>query len=191
MDRHTEQTDAARILELLKTIKPEQTIAILRTAASLTPDVRQAVLEYLENEQNSTSERVEHEPRMRATMSSVAKAVGLQWDDRTPSDHPFHARLDGALMHSGIRVAIVELEAKNRKQIDGALLDLLTHPEPRKVLVIGRSKVVPYPSKLKREIVDKVLPVLQRLLKDPAEIGVFTESELRLDATLLAQFIGI
>jgi hypothetical protein len=87
-------------------------------------------------------------------------------------------------------VAVVELGAKNRKQVDGALFDLLTHPEPRKVLVIGRSKAVRYPKLLKAEIVQKVIPVLQSILKVPVEIGIFTEAELKLDASGLGRFIG-
>jgi len=32
---------------------------------------------------------------MRATMRAAAEAVGLQWDDRNPAEHPFGAELDG------------------------------------------------------------------------------------------------
>jgi hypothetical protein len=70
------------------------------------------------------------------------------------------------------------------------LLDLLTHPEPKKVLLIGRSKAAPYPKQSKLEIVDKVLPVVQSLLKVPLEMAVFTEAELKLDPSPLLQFIG-
>jgi hypothetical protein len=114
----------------------------------------------------------------------------LQWNGRKPADHPFRAELDGALLRDGRRVAVVELETRVRKQIDGALLDLLTHPERKKVLVIGSSKAVPYPAQLKKQIAEQVLPVVQSLLKNPAEIGVFTESELKLNPTVLADFIG-
>jgi hypothetical protein len=189
-DDKEQKGDVTRILDLLKAIVPEDVIAILRNTPSLTLDARAGVLELLENEWDTSTEREEHEPRMTATMSAVAKAVGLQWDDRRPSDHPFGAELDGALLRNGKRVAVVELETKNRKQIDGALLDLLTHPEPRKVLVIGRSKAEPYPKQSKLKIVEKVLPAIQSLLKVPMEVGVFTESELKLNPSLLVQFIG-
>jgi len=57
------------------------------------------------------------------------------------------------------------------------------HPQP------GPSKAVHYPAQLKREIAEQVLPIVQKLLKDPAEIGVFTESELKLNPNLLTEFI--
>jgi hypothetical protein len=119
MQNDKDQNSVAQILDQLKAVKPEQVLAILRNAPGMTPDVRAGILEYLENEWDTTTEREEHEPRMKATMSAVAEAVGLQWDDRTPADHPFGAELDGALLRSGERVAVVELETKNRKQIDG------------------------------------------------------------------------
>src|SRR5713226_8470101 len=129
MNEDEQQKKAAATLELLKTVKLEEAIAILQSAASLNPDLREAVLEYLENEQGRPVGREEHEPRMRATMKAAARVTGLVWDDRSPGDHPFQARLDGVLLSNGRRVAIVELESKNRKQIDGAVLDLLTHPD--------------------------------------------------------------
>jgi len=191
MTGNERQEEDSKILELLKTIDPATAIGIPEIQRALSLEQRVALLEYLENAKDQTSERVQHEPRMRSTMRLVAKVTGLHWDDSSPSDHPFRARLDGALMRNGRRVAVVELEAKNRKQIDGAMLDLLTHPECKKVLVIGRSKAVPYPQQLKVEMVEKVLPVLKSLLRTEPQIGVFTEAELKLDPTALSKFLGI
>jgi len=183
--------DEFNLIDALRKMKPEEAVRLPEIVAKLTMEQRVGLLEFLENEQENPSEREKHEPRMQAVLADVARASGLQWSSDSPLDHPFHARLDGTLIHHGKRVAVVELETKNRKQIDGSLLDLVTHPEPKKILVIGRSKVVPFPSQLKKEILQDVLPVLQSLLKVQADIGVFTESELRLSPNVLAQFIGL
>ena len=70
-------------------------------------------------------------------MERVCKVVGLEWSNEKPTGHLYAANLDGQILHHGTRMAVVELEAKNDKQIRGALLDLLTYPEGSKVLVIG------------------------------------------------------
>lgn len=188
-DEH--RSNESRLIELLKKMKPEEAANNPAIIAVLKPEQRAGLLELLENEVEKPKEREKHEIRMQAVMVSAARASGLEWTSDCPTGHPFRARLDGALLFGGKRVAVVELETKNRKQVDGALLDLLTHSEPKKVLVLGRSKTLPYPSQLKTEILEEILPVLQKLLKVPAEIGVFTESELRLRPNVLAEFVGV
>lgn len=180
-----------QLIDLLKRLKPEEALAIPPLTAALNPEERAWLLEFLENQREQPTEREKHEPRMQAVLVKAATEIGLQWTSDSPTDHPFNARLDGALLLKGKRIAVVELETKNRKQIDGAVLDLLAHPETKKVLVLGRSKTVPYPSMLKTEMVEKVLPVLQTLLKVQMDIGIFTESELRLHPNDLAEFLGI
>ncbi len=182
-------------LDLLKTKRLEDAIADPQIVEAWSPDHREKVLETLQTlsqqRLEGTSEREEHEPRMCAAMRDVAKAIGLEWDDESPSDHPYGAQLDGSLLRKGKRVAVVELETEERKPISGALLDLLTHPESTKILVIGRSKVVKSPSDLKKKIALDVLPVLQSLLKLPAKIGVFTELQLMLTPEVLRQFLEV
>jgi hypothetical protein len=45
------------------------------------------------------------------------------------------------------------------------------------------------PRSLKKEIIQKVLPAVQNLLKSPAQIEVFTEFDLEESPDLLAQFV--
>src|SRR5258707_167081 len=100
-------------------------------------------LESLPTEQREPIEKLlaeasgDPEPRMRKTMDGVCKILGLDWSNEKPPGHPYAANLDGQIFRQGARLAVVELEAKNDKQIRGALLDLLACPEASKVLVIG------------------------------------------------------
>lgn len=131
------------------------------------------------------------EKRMRNTIENVAQSLDLTWSESYPPDHPYKAQLDGQLFHRGRRVAVVELESRTPKQVRGAILDLITHPEIVKILVIGRSKAVPDPKKQKKELTERVLPILQSLLKNEASLGIFTEQELKNEPKVLESFIGL
>jgi hypothetical protein len=183
------QKPSRSLLEMLKALRPEEVRGIPALCSRLTPDELDGLYEYLDWEQASElPER--HESRMRTSMGKAASALGLRWDKESPTDHPFGAKLDGALWLDRKRIAVVELEAKNRKQIDGSLLDLLTHPENKKVLVIGRSKMGP-PKLLTDKILGEVLPTIQALLKTPADIGIFSETQLNFRPELLRRFLGL
>jgi hypothetical protein len=130
----------------------------------------------------------EPEKRMRKTVSNVCEILHLRWSSEFPIDHPYQARLDGQIFTGNKRLAVVELEAKKDKQIRGALLDLLTHPEPNKVLVLGRSAVCDPPRAAAN--VRKVLKLLSGLIGQPA-VEVFTEDELRRNPDLLGQFLEL
>ena len=73
----------------------------------------------------------------------------------------------------------------------GALLDLITHPAGRKLLVIGASEAVPNSEEVKRHITEQVLPALQHKFHFNEEIGVFTESELREAPERVSSFLGL
>ncbi len=130
------------------------------------------------------------EVRMRKTMDSLAASLGLKWRADSPSGHPYQARLDGQLFDGRERIAVVELEARNPKQIRGGLLDLLTYPKCRKLLVIGASVVVTDPVEVKRQIKEQVIPVLSQSFARSQEIGVFTERELKEAPGILSEFLG-
>ncbi len=119
------------------------------------------------------------EKRMRKTMGTVAASVKLRWTPDSPCSHPYNARLDGQLFDGRDRVAVVELEARNQKQIRGALLDLMSYPAGKKLLVIGVSEVVIDPDEVKKHIKEQVIPALSRKFGFNEEIGVFTERELK------------
>lgn len=131
--------------------------------------------------------------RMRKVMSEAARVNGLRWSAGVPSGHPYHARLDGALFQNGKPIAVVELAANDRKQAVSALVDLLVHPTPKRILVIGRtrSKKTHSAMKVKKEIVEDVLPALRQLMARPPDVGVFTEAELRLTPKLLGEYLGL
>lgn len=130
------------------------------------------------------------ELRMRQTMKDIAARVNLRWTTHSPK-HPYGARLDGQLFAGRDCVAVVELEAKNLKQIRGALLDLVTHPASKKILVIGISGGFADTNAAKRHIQERVIPLLVRKLGVKQEIGVFTERELKETPTALALFLGV
>ena len=98
---------------------------------SLTPDQRDPVEKLIAEASGDP------EPRMRRTMERVCRVLGVDWSNEKPTGHPYAANLDGQIFQHGTQLAVVELEAKNDKQIRGALLDLLTYQECNKVLVIG------------------------------------------------------
>lgn len=67
----------------------------------------------------------------------MARAVGPDWSqygDRLWVDYGFppRAHLDGMV---GASIA-VEVESREPKQVRGAILDLISHPAPRKLLVL-------------------------------------------------------
>jgi len=131
------------------------------------------------------------ERRMRSTMSTVAENLRLRWSADSPSGHPYDARLDGQLYAGRNRLAVVELEARTPKQVRGALLDLITYPVVRKVLVIGVSEAVLDPDAMKKHITEQVLPTLCQKLSFNEEIGIFTEAELRKAPQELSKFLGL
>jgi hypothetical protein len=131
------------------------------------------------------------ELRMQNTMNSLAVRLRLRWSSDPPSGHPYDARLDGQLLAGSDRLAVVELEARIAKQVRGALLDLITHPAGRKLLVIGASEAVPNPEEVKKHITERVLPALQHKFHFNEEVGVFTESELREAPKRVSSFLGL
>jgi hypothetical protein len=131
------------------------------------------------------------ELRMQNTMNSLAERLRLRWSSDSPSGHPYDARLDSQLLAGSDRLAVVELEARIAKQVRGALLDLITHPAGRKLLVIGASKAVPNPEEVKKHITERVLPALQHKFHFNEEVGVFTESELREAPERISSFLGL
>ena len=153
---------------------------------ALPSDLRSAVLEAI-GSASDLEEKPEH--RMRKTIDAAARNIGLVWVDDYPADHPY-ARLDGELLQGNKRVAIVELEARTPKQIRGALLDLLVHPEPCKILVIGMSRAVTDTAKAKKHILERVLPVLQSEIKRSVRFGVFTENELRQKPSVISDYLA-
>ena len=191
MNPSEHKQDAKKLGEMLLSLTPEQLKEILGELQG-SPVLKTFLEERLEDllEPKSLDDETA-EPRMRRTMDTVAKTIEAQWNDEPPADHPYGAQLDGSLSRGGKRIAVVELEAKNPKQVRGALLDLLSHPERKKILVIGRSKVVPYPRELKEQILQEVLPVLQKLLAIPPDIQLFTEAQLMREPSLLEQFLGL
>jgi hypothetical protein len=149
---------------------------------SVSPET-QAEIERLASKASEEPER-----RMRRTMHNVTKGLGLTWKADPPTDHPYKARLDGQIFKHEARLAVVELEAKNEKQVRGALMDLLTHPEGTKLLVLGRAAAC-NPSKSKthiREVLQSVSPLVGQ-----TRIGVFTEDELKNDPSILGGFLGL
>ncbi len=134
---------------------------------------------------------VKAENRMAATMATVAKGLGLRWTKKPPSGHPYGAQLDGQILRDGSLLAVVELEREVGKQIRSALLDLMTHPAARKILVIGSSRKFGDPAKLRKDILERVLPAIQSKLVTASNIGVFTERELREDPGALGRFLGV
>jgi len=179
----------SRLLETLKQCNPDDVMNIPALREKLTPEQMEGLYEFIEHER-ATKDPERHELRMRECIDKAAKAVGLRWSATSPVDHPFGARLDGSLWLDKKRVAVVELEAKNRKQIAGALLDLLTHPESNKILLVGRSKTE-MANQLKKKLVTEVLPTVQALLKVPAAVAIFTETELHFRPKLLSDFLGL
>jgi hypothetical protein len=131
------------------------------------------------------------ETRMRETMEAIAANANLRWSADSPGGHPYAARLDGQLFNGRDRIAVVELEARNQKQVRGALLDLMTYPAAKKVLVIGASIVVRDPNETKKHIKEQVLPVLSQKLGINEEIGIFTERELKESPRGLLSFLGM
>jgi hypothetical protein len=123
------------------------------------------------------------------TMVRVAEILGLEWRDDAPAGHPYGAQLDGQLWMSGKRIAVVELEARTPKQIRGALLDLIAHPEKGKILVIGNSKAG-RASVAKKAITDRVIPALRNLITLTANLAVFTEDDLRENPQVLKDYLA-
>jgi hypothetical protein len=131
------------------------------------------------------------ELRMRKTMEAVAANAKLRWTPNSPPNHPYEAVLDGQLFNGRERIAVVELEARVPKQVRGALLDLMTYPAGKKLLVIGVSEAVIDPEEVKRQIKERVLPVLSQKFNLNEDIGVFTERELNVAPEGLVQFLGL
>jgi hypothetical protein len=131
------------------------------------------------------------ESRMRKTMEAIAAGAGLRWTPDSPPSHPYDAQLDGQLFKGRERIAVVELEARVAKQVRGALVDLITYPTGKKLLVIGASEAVKDPTEVKRHIKEQVLPVLSRKYALEAEVAVFTERELKDEPRILAEFLGL
>lgn len=131
------------------------------------------------------------ETRMRKTMDAVATRAKLRWTPDSPPNHPYGALLDGQLFNGRECVAVVELEARNPKQIRGALLDLMSYPAGKKLLVIGFSEVVIDADEVKKHIKEKVIPVLSHKLALNEDIGVFTERELKKAPDSLVRFLGL
>jgi hypothetical protein len=122
------------------------------------------------------------EPRMSATMSHAATALGWEWAQRSPADHPYGAQLDGELRVSGRRLGVVELESSGAKRIRAALLDLLAYPDAPRVLVIGTSggnvSRGLRPAQLKNQMTKEVIPAIGRMTGLIGSVGVFTETEI-------------
>jgi hypothetical protein len=140
MTSNVQGDNAFELISALKKLKPEDAVRLPEIASRLSLEQRLELLEFLENERETPLEREMHEPRMQAVFADAAKVSGLQWSSNGPIDHPFGARLDGVLLHNRRRVAVVELETKNRKQIDGSLLDLVTHQNGRRFLSLAGQK---------------------------------------------------
>jgi hypothetical protein len=131
------------------------------------------------------------EVRMRKTMEAVASSARLRWTPASPPGHPYDAQLDGQLFHGRERIAVVELEARIPKQVRGALLDLMTYPRGKKLLIIGVSDAVIDPEEVKKQIKEQVIPVLSRKFNLSEDIGVFTERELKQAPQILGQFLAV
>ncbi len=191
MNPSEDKQDAKKLGEMLLKLTSEQLKEFLKEIQG-PPVLKKFLEERLEDllEPKSLDDETA-EPRMRRTMETVARTIEVQWSDEPPAGHPYGAQLDGSVSHGGKRIGVVELEAKNPKQVRGALLDLLSHPERKKILVIGRSKAVPDPRELKEQVMEEVLPVLQELLASPPDIQLFTEAQLMREPSLLAQFLGL
>jgi hypothetical protein len=141
---------------------------------------------------NQPESNTKPQDRMRITMEKTAQAIGLEWQHGSPSDHPYGAELDGVLLRDGEQVAVVELEAIDAKHARAALLDLLTYPKGRKLLVIGRSKRATgsdNPASLCNNLRRSVLPAVAQVLASKPDIGIFTELELRFNPDVLRQFL--
>jgi hypothetical protein len=86
----------------------------------------------------------------------------------------------------------LEIFCNVRMQVHrGSLLDLITYPTGRKLLVIGVSEVVIDAEEVKRQIKERVIPALSQKFTFNEEIGVFTERELKGDPMILAKFLGL
>jgi len=134
----------------------------------------------------------EPQDRMRTTMNRVAELSGVQWKHDPPADHPYGAKLDGVLLRGGKQIAVVELEAIDAKHARAALLDLLTYPRGRKLLILGRSKRATgcdSPARLREDIEKKVLPALGRVFASKPCVGIFTELQLRSNPDILKGFL--
>jgi hypothetical protein len=132
------------------------------------------------------------EDRMRTTMEKAAEAVGLRWRHGAPSDHPYGAEPDGALLRDEEQIAVVELEAIDAKHARAALLDLVTYPRGRKLLVVGRSKRATgsdNPARLCNNLRRNVLPAVGQALVSKPDIGIFPELGLRFNPDVLKQFL--
>jgi hypothetical protein len=141
---------------------------------------------------NQSESNTKPEDRMRITMEKTAQAIGLEWKHASPVDHPYGAELDGVLLRDGEQVAVVELEAIDAKHARAALLDLLTYPTGRKLLVIGRSKRATgsdNPASLCNNLRRNVLPAVGQALATNPDVGIFTELELRFNPDVLRQFL--
>ena len=128
----------------------------------------------------------EPETRMRHTMATICEALRLRWSDEFPADHPYQAELDGQIFKGDMRLAVVELVAKNNKQLRGDFLDLLTHPAANKVLVVGSAAACD-PSKALMHA-RKVVELLSALVGQ-SRVTIFTEEELRSDPSILGRFL--
>jgi hypothetical protein len=148
---------------------------------SLSADLRKQI------DQLASKDTEEPQKRMRGTMAEAAKAIGLRWSEDHPADHPYGAELDGQIFNGKTRIAVVELEAKNAKQVRGALLDLVLHPERKKILLLGRS-VVCDPSEVETNI-RQVLSLLSPLM-DGSRVAIFTEDDLKNNPAKLADFLS-
>ena len=128
----------------------------------------------------------EPQTRMRRSLSNVTQTLDLRWSNEFPADHPYGAQLDGQIFNGTRRLAVAELLAKNDKQNRGDLLDLLTHPERNKILVLGHAAKCD-PVKAAAHI-RKVLALLSPLVGQ-SKVGVFTEDELNQNPAILGQFL--
>jgi hypothetical protein len=119
-------------------------------------------------------------------MRTICETLHLRWSNVSPADHPYQAELDGQIFKGDVRLAVVELVAKNNKQIRGDLLDLLTYPAVNKILVVGSAAACD-PAKATTHA-RKVLDLLSPLVREN-RAAVFTENELSQDPSILGKFL--
>jgi len=173
-----EQRKQHLMQELRESLKTAYRIDLGPDLSSWPPELRKAIEEASE----------EPEDRMRRTMKDISEALHLSWSDEFPTDHPYEAELDGQIFNGNKRVAVVELEAKNNKQVRAALLDLLTHPDCNKMLVLGNAAACDPPKAATH--IRKVLGLLSPLVGE-SRVAVFTEAELKQEPGILGRFLEL
>lgn len=79
----------------------------------------------------------QHDNYGRNLLEQVAMDIGAKFEG--PTRHPYEsggwADLDGMLKWRGSSI-VVEVESRTGKQVRGALLDLVLHPSPYKLLIL-------------------------------------------------------